>query len=139
MWNTGRTDLNLNSLKAKISNLSNLCQQYYSLSIWPDHMIHLWPHPLPGQFRGSQTGLKSWKKTVNFQTLLYIHTWQKNWVRAVSSPHQSQCLSGPCCRQYSRSSCGPCTLLLPRFYCLRTPHTTRVKWMLTRNPESFLV
>lgn len=36
----------------------HLRQQHYSLPIWPDDVVHLGPHPLPGQLGCAQACLK---------------------------------------------------------------------------------
>lgn len=43
---------------------AHLCQKDYSLPVWPDDMVHLGPHPLPGQLGCTQACLKHSVKIV---------------------------------------------------------------------------
>lgn len=43
---------------------THLRQKDYSLPVWPDDMVHLGPHPLPGQLRCTQACLKHSVKIV---------------------------------------------------------------------------
>lgn len=43
---------------------THLRQKDYSLPVWPDDVVHLGPHPLPGQLGRTQACLKHGVKTV---------------------------------------------------------------------------
>jgi len=46
------------------SPATHLRQKDYSLPVWPDDVVHLGPHPLPGQLGCTQACLKHGVKTV---------------------------------------------------------------------------